>query len=73
MKRDILNTVDKSLSKKDIDLIFKEIKSEKIIIPIPIIEFEKRNPSDTWVITSGSSKSNNKLIEVSTWQIGQIY
>jgi hypothetical protein len=61
----------KEFSQKEIDTIFRDMKSaEKVFTPVPAPEYS--NPSDTWIITGGSSKQNNKLSEVSTWQIGQV-
>lgn len=61
----------KEFSQKEIDTIFRDIKSaEKVFTPVPAPEY--KNPTDTWIITGGSSKQNNKLAEVSTWQIGQV-
>lgn len=64
----------KKLSKHEIEEIFREMKlGNKFFSPEPIIKPNYKDPTEEWIIASGSSKQNNKLIEVSTWQIGQAY
>lgn len=63
----------KEIMKKQIETVFKKIEpAEKLFAPSqPVIP--EQNPSDRWIIAGGSSKPNNKLIQVSTWQIGQAF
>ena len=62
----------KDLSTKDIENIFKELGPlERVFTPMPTPEIGK-DISDRWVVTGGSSKQNNRLTEVSTWQTGQV-
>ena len=71
MKSTPQKTTKKELSKEEIETIFKEIRpAEKVFTPLPAPEVG--NISDRWIVTGGSSKPNNKLIEVSTWQTGQV-
>lgn len=72
MKGASKKTTKKELSAKEIENIFKEIRpAEKVFTPMPAPE-TGNNISDRWIVTGGSSKPNNKLIEVSTWQTGQV-
>jgi hypothetical protein len=71
MKSTSKKTSKKELSPKEIETIFKEIRpAEKVFTPLPAPEVGN-NGSDRWIVTGGSSKQN-KLIEVSTWQTGQV-
>ena len=64
---------NKELSEKEIDAVFRSIKQgERVFTPVVVPEPEYKNPSDRWIIIGGSSKQNNRLAEVSTWQIGQV-
>lgn len=72
MKSTPKKTTKKELSEEEINTIFKEIRpAEKVFTPLPIPE-NGNSISDRWIVTGGSSKQNNKLIEVSTWQTGQV-
>lgn len=64
-------TTKKDLSAKEIETIFKDIRpAEKVFTPLPTPE-GGNNVSDRWIVTGGSSKQN-KLMQVSTWQTGQV-
>jgi|GEM_PF-3344827 len=72
MKNASKKTVKKEFSAKEIEAIFKEMRpAEKVFTPLPVPE-NGNNISDRWIVTGGSSKQNNRLIEVSTWQTGQV-
>ncbi len=73
MKSATKKVIKKQFSKKEIEKIFKELSpAEKVFTPLPNPS-DQSNISERWIVTGGSSKENNKLIQVSTWQTGQAY
>ena len=73
MKNATKKIIKKQFSKKEIEKTFKELGyAEKVFTPLPIPD-NQNTVSERWIVIGGSSKENNKLIKVSTWQTGQIY
>lgn len=64
------SSVNKSLSKNQLDYLFGNKKSSKIYSGH---EIKSDKPiTDRWVTVGGNSQFDNRLVSIATWQTGQV-